>query len=209
VDVSALVRGLVLGFSIAAVVGPIALLCIRRTLAGGFLAGLISGLGVATADGLYAAVAAFGLTAISDLLVGEQLWLRLIGGLFLLYLGLQALRTQPAERAAPVSAASGLGLYVSTLGLTLANPATILSFAALFAGLGLGETGGSLRTAASLVAGTFVGSACWWLVLSTVVAALRDRLAPQLLRTVNLVAGLVISLFGLAALLSAWAMALR
>ena len=97
-DPSPFLRGLALGIVVAAPVGPMSLLCMRRTLAGGFSAGILSGLGIATADGIYSAVAAFGLVAVSDLLVGQQRWLRLLGGLTLIYLGVSALRSRPAER---------------------------------------------------------------------------------------------------------------
>src|SRR5688572_13753593 len=130
-----LLRGLALGLAIAAPVGPISLLCMRRTLTSGFGAGLSSGLGVATADALYGAVAAFGLTVVLDLLVGHRWWLQVVGGLFLCYLGLSTLRSAPAEPAAPSDARRSLQAYASTLALTLTTPMTILSFAALFASL--------------------------------------------------------------------------
>jgi len=136
-----LARGLVLGFSIAAVVGPIALLSIRRTLSAGFAVGFVSGLGAATADASYAAIAGFGISAVATVLVDQRLWLRLAGGLFLVYLALRTIRAAPPERAAADSP-SGLrlaGAYSSTLVLTVSNPLTILSFAAIFAGLGLGS----------------------------------------------------------------------
>src|SRR5688572_16645490 len=135
------VRGLALGLAVAAPVGPMSLLCMRQTLARGFLAGMAAGLGVATADGVYGAIAAFGLVAITDELIGHNPWLRVVGGLAMAYLGLGAMRTRPAEAK---SVASGGGLarsYAATFALTLMNPSTILSFAALFAGLGLGGGG--------------------------------------------------------------------
>jgi len=121
-------RGFVLGFSIAAVVGPIGLLCIRRTLVTGFAIGFVSGLGAATADATYAAVASFGISALAAVLIDQRLWLRLIGGVFLLYLGVRTLRAQPARREADLPA-TGLrlaGAYSSTLALTLSNPMTIM-----------------------------------------------------------------------------------
>jgi len=198
-------RGFALGFAVAAVVGPIGVLCIRRTLASGFSIGFLSGLGAATADASYAALAAFGVTAVTALLVEQQLWLRLVGGGFLLYLGVRTLRSAPSARAA--TAASGTGVltaFASTLALTLSNPMTILSFVGIFAGLGLSVEGG-LSGAANLVLGVFVGSAAWWLVLATGVSALRTRLTPQVLRGVNVLSGLVIAAFGAQALLSALA----
>ncbi len=197
-DVALFLRGLIIGLSIAAPVGPIGVLCIRRTLAEGRAVGFASGLGAATADGLYGAVAALGLTAISNLLVSQQDWLRLVGGLFMLYLGLRTLLAQPAEEAAPARGHGLLGAYTSTLLLTLTNPLTILAFVAILAGLGVIENDGS---ALLLVAGVFAGSALWWLALSTVVGLLRRRIDRRALRWINWVSGTVIVVYGVLALL--------
>jgi threonine/homoserine/homoserine lactone efflux protein len=193
-------RGLLIGFSIAAPVGPIGVLCIRRTLAEGRLTGFLSGLGAASADMLYGAVAAFGLTAVQDLLVGQQVWLRLIGGLFLLYLGIKTYFSKPAEQAAAVKGLSHSSAYLSTFFLTLTNPVTILAFVAIFAGLRLGETNGDYASAALIVLGVFLGSAAWWLTLSTVVGLLRSKFTSTTLVWVNRLAGLVITTFGILAL---------
>ena len=206
-DMSALswlARGLILGFAIAAPVGPIGVLCIRRTLAAGWLTGLLTGLGAATADGLYGGVAAFGLTAISGALVAQQGIIRVVGGALLCYLGLRTLLAKPAADAAPARDRRGLlGAYLSTVGLTLTNPATILSFAAVFAGLGLVGAGGSMAAAPTwLTAGVFLGSACWWLLLSGGVSLLRTRLAPGALRWVNRISGALLLGFGIVALIS-------
>ena len=199
-DIGLFARGLVIGFSIAAPVGPIGVLCIRRTLAGGRLAGLLAGLGAATADALYGCVAGFGLTVVSRFLVDQRAWIQLVGGLFLLLLGIRTLIARPAERPA---AASGGGLaagYLSTFFLTLTNPMTILSFAAIFAALGVVRTGGDFSAAALLVMGVFLGSAAWWLLLSGAVGLVRERLNPGILRWVNRLSGLILVLFGAAAL---------
>ena len=202
-DPTLLIRGFVLGFTIAAAVGPISLLCIRRTLAEGRLVGLVSGLGVATADATYGAIAAFGLTAITDLLVGGGRVLGLLGGAFLLWLAWRTFRAGPVEAAAngPPRRGGLPGAYLSTLGLTLTNPMTILSFAALFAGLGV--TGGDAAGATLLTAGVFLGSAAWWVVLVTAVGALRSRVTPAGLRRVNMASGVLIGAFGVVALASA------
>ncbi len=208
-DPSLALRGLLLGFSIAAPVGPIGVLCIRRTLVDGWRFGLLSGLGAATADATYGAVAAFGLTAISTLLVSGQLWLRLIGGIFLCSLGLRTLLAKPAPSAAPdatvqsaAHARNGLIAYASTVGLTLTNPTTILSFAAIFAGLGIGSGSRSYLGAALLVLGVFAGSALWWLILSSTVAALRSRFRASAVGWVGRASGAVLLAFGLLALVS-------
>lgn len=205
-----LLRGLALGFAIAAPVGPIGVLCIRRTLADGRLVGFVTGLGAATADACYGAVAAFGVSAVSSVLVGQRLWIHVIGAFFLVWLGLRTLIATPAAaRAAPLSPASaahtrrGLpGAWMSTLGLTLTNPATILSFAAIFAGLGLGGVG---SVAAGLtVVGVFLGSALWWLLLSGGVSLLRARLDARAMRAVNIGSGLALLGFAAFALASLW-----
>jgi threonine/homoserine/homoserine lactone efflux protein len=189
-DPALFARGLILGFSIAAVVGPIALLCLRRTLASGFALGFVSGLGAATVDATYAAVASFGVSALATLLIGERQWLRLVGGAFLIYLGWRTLRSQPASRAAHARV-TGLhlaGAYSSTLALTFSNPMTIMSFAAIFASLGSGSL--------DLVAGVFSGSAAWWLILAGVAAKLRTSFTPRRLRLVNIGSGVLIAGFG-------------
>jgi threonine/homoserine/homoserine lactone efflux protein len=204
-DVGLFLRGLVIGFSIAAPVGPIGVLCIRRTLAEGRAIGLVSGLGAATADSFYGAIAGFGLTAISGFLVDQQTWLRVIGGAFLVYLGVKTFCSHPAEQAAAVARDGGMaGAYASTLALTLTNPATILSFVAVFAGLGIAETGADYGSALALVAGVFSGSAAWWLLLSGGVSLLRSQFTPARLHWVNWLSGIVLAGFGTLAVLSAF-----
>lgn len=192
-------RGLLLGLAVAAPVGPMSLLCMRRTLTGGFRTGLVSGLGIASADALYSAVAAFGLTAVADFLVAHQFWPRLIGGAFLCYLGVKTFLARPAKtaREAPVGA-SLAAAYGSMVALTLANPTTILSFIAIFAGMGVAAGG-----AVALVAGVFAGSALWWLVLVGALRALRTRMTPRILRGANFASGAVITGFGVLALAAA------
>ena len=202
-DISFLLKGLAIGFSIAAPVGPIGVLCIRRTLADGFASGLVSGLGAATADATYGCIAGFGLTFISNFLVRQQVGLRLIGGVFLCILGIRTLLTRPAEHAAPARGKGLAGAYASTFFLTLTNPLTILSFAAIFAGLGLAGTRGNYGSAGVLVLGVFIGSAVWWLILSCGVGMFRGRFDPHWLQWVNRISGVIITGFGLFALLSA------
>jgi threonine/homoserine/homoserine lactone efflux protein len=189
-------KGVVIGFSIAAPVGPIGVLCIRRALAVGVRAGLVTGLGAATADALYGCIAGFGLTVVSVFLVGQRFWLSLAGGLFLCYLGLRTFTSRPAEKPAEVRNGGLLSAYLTTLFLTLTNPMTILSFVAVFAGLGLGQSTDYFR-AMMLVTGVFAGSAFWWLLLSTGVALYRSRLNSGYMNAINKVSGAVILAFGL------------
>jgi len=202
-DITFLLKGLAIGFSIAAPVGPISVLCIRRTLAEGRTSGLVSGLGAATADAIYGCIAGFGLAFISYFLVSQQVWLRLIGGVFLCYLGLKTLLAKPAEQAALAKGNSFVGAYASMFFLTLTNPMTIISFVAIFAGLGLASTSGNYVSAGVLVLGVFIGSALWWLILSGVVGVFREKFNPHGLQWVNRISGAIITGFGLFALLSA------
>ncbi|MBL7063639.1 MAG: LysE family transporter [Anaerolineae bacterium] len=201
-DIHLLFRGLVVGLSIAAPVGPIGVLCIRRTLAEGRVCGLVSGLGAATADAIYGCIAGFGLTFISSILVNQQGWIRFAGGVFLCYLGLRTFLARPAEQTASARGSGLIGAYASAFLLTLTNPITILSFAAIFAGLGLANTSGDYVSAGILVLGVFSGSALWWLVLSGGVGMFRAKFTPDRLRWVNRISGAIITTFGLLALLS-------
>ncbi len=199
-DSTFIMKGLLVGFSIAAPVGPIGILCIRRSLKDGSWAGFTAGMGAATADAAYGCVAGFGLTAVSGFLVRRQFWLALIGGGFLCYLGIRTFLSRPCAQAAPEGGDRPLAVFGSTLFLTLANPATILSFTVVFAAFGLGATG-DYRAAAALVLGVFVGSALWWLFLSTGVGLLRSRLDAAWMAAVNRISGVTLFLFGLYALL--------
>ncbi|MGE4298569.1 MAG: LysE/ArgO family amino acid transporter [Desulfovibrionaceae bacterium] len=202
-------KGLVIGFSIAAPVGPIGVLCMQRSLERGRVVGLATGMGAAAADAVYGFVAAFGLAAFSAALVSGGGWLRGVGGLFLLWLGVRIFRSRPADKAACVAGGESNGTrrmdvllraFASTFVLTLTNPMTILSFAAIFAGLGVG-TGATRWESVTLVAGVFCGSAAWWLTLSTTAGLLRHRLAARLV-LVNRVCGAVVAAFGVASLAS-------
>ena len=197
-----LLRGILIGFSIAAPVGPIGVLCIRRTLAEGRATGFVSGLGAATADVVYGCIAGFGLTLVTRFLMDQQMWLRLFGGAFLCYLGVKTVLSRPAKQAASAKGSGLAGAYGSTFLLTLTNPMTILSFAAVFAGLGLASAGGSYASASILVLGVFAGSALWWLMLSGGVSLLRSRFDVPGLEWVNRISGVVIAGFGVVALLS-------
>lgn len=201
-DARFFIRGLIFGLSIAAPVGPMGVLCIRRTLADGRLAGFISGLGTGTADACYGAVAAFGLTFVTTFLVNQQSWLRLVGGAFLCYLGATTFLSTPAERSAAMGRSGLRNIYFTTFGLTLTNPLTIVTFAAIFAGIGVGEINGAYGSASLLVLGVFLGSALWWIVLSSGMALMRTKLTPALLIWVNRISGLVIATFGVLALVS-------
>ena len=201
-DITYFARGLAIGLAIAAPVGAIGLLCIRRTLADGRLAGFVSGMGAATADACYGAVAALGLTAISSAIVAHQSVVRLVGGVFLCYLGTHTALSHPATETRGGVVGGLAAAFGSTLALTLTNPTTILSFTAVFAGLGLGTMSGDRGSAVLMVCGVFLGSALWWLLLSSVVEFFRRALAPERLRWVNRLSGAMLLGFGVLSLVS-------
>jgi len=188
-------KGLVFGFILAATVGPMWVLCFRRTMASGAPAGLASGMGIAVADGFYGAVAAFGLTAISGFLLAHSFWLGLVGAVFLVYLGIRTLLAKPDIRVHEERTLNLPAAFLSTLGLTLTNPPTILAFAAIFAGLGLVSTT-DYEAAAWIVLGVFLGSAAWWVILALAAGKLRGRVGPGLARGINIVSG--VSILGFA-----------
>ena len=199
-------RGVVIGFAVAFALGPIGLLVIRRTVERGWTYGFLSGVGVATADATYGAIAAFGLTAVSTLLVGFDRALGIIGGAVLVVIAARTLRAtiaRPVDEA-PVARPERrridgpLGAWASMVALTLTNPATILSFAALFASIGAG-TGGS-GGAVAVVAGVFVGSVTWWAILTGITAKLRTRMTPRAIRWLNIGSAVIIGGFGVAAI---------
>lgn len=194
-------KGLAFGFLLAGAVGPLWILCFRRTLAHGRLFGFVSGMGVTTADAIYGFVAAFGLTAVSNFLIAQKFGLGLVGGAFLCWFGVKTLRSRPGDRPAEAPATSLVAAYSSTLALTLTNPATILAFVAIFAGLGLGSSG-SYAEASLVVFGVVLGSASWWVLLALGAGWLRTRSGPRLLRGINIVAGVSILTFGVVQLVS-------
>ncbi len=196
-------KGLVLGLSIAAPVGPMALLCLRTTLAYGFAPGLMGGLGVAAGDAFYASIAAFGLQAAAVLLTGQSLWLGLMGGLYLVWFGIATMRQPLPQTAAGEGTRQGLRTFVTTFLLTLANPPTVMIFAAMFASLGLVEAQAGTATALAVVAGVTLGSAGWWVLFAAVVDRMRGRLHGPLFLWVNRISGAALAGFGLWALLRA------
>jgi threonine/homoserine/homoserine lactone efflux protein len=201
-DIGFLFSCLIIGLSIAAPVGPIGALCIRRTLTEGRGSGLASGLGAATADAIYGCIAGFGMAFVSDFLVRQQLWLHLIGGAFLCFLGIKTFLAKPAEQAVATTGKGLAGAYISTFFLTLTNPITIISFGAMFSGLGMTNPSGNYASAAVLIFGVFVGSAIWWLILSLGVGIFREKFSVRGFKWVNGISGAVITGFGLFTLLS-------
>lgn len=195
-------RTFVIGIAVAAPVGAMGVLCMQRTLERGWRSGMATGLGIATADGIYAGLAAFGVAAVSSAFVAWQTPLRLLGGAVLLYLGIRTMmrsRDSDCDRV-PVVSPSG-SHYVAALGLTLTNPMTIMAFGAVFAGAGL-SAAPSAGVAVLATAGVAFGSLTWWLLLVTLVTLVRHRVGDALTVGVSRVSGVVIAAFGIAAMLS-------
>jgi threonine/homoserine/homoserine lactone efflux protein len=192
-----LLKGIAVGIVIAVPVGPVGVLCVRRTIFEGKLAGFVSGLGAATADALFGFIAAFGLTFVSDWLLGYQHWLRLAGGCYLLYLGGAALLARhEAELQQKPDTEDLLRNYVSTFALTLTNPITILAFLGIFSAVGLAGEQATLGRAAILVFGVWLGSLLWWLTLTLGLALVFRSLEPRHLVWVNRGSGIILLLSG-------------
>ena len=194
-DTSFLLRGLIIGFMIAAPVGPIGVLCIHRTLTEGKIHGLISGLGAATADAIYGSIAALGLTFVSSFLIEQQLWFRIIGAVFLCGLGIRTIFSKAAKKPCAVNRLGLVANYGSTFILTLMNPMTILAFAAVFVGLGI--TSSHHGSAGLLIAGVFAGSGIWWILLSSAAGLFRQKISHDKLIWLNRISGTIITTFGL------------
>ncbi|SMF36993.1 LysE family translocator [Pseudogulbenkiania subflava] len=191
-------KAVLMGLAIAAPVGPIGLLCIQRTLQHGRLAGFVSGLGAACADGLYGALGAFGLAVLSAYLDGLQQWLSLPGAVFLGWLGWRTLQSGAAATSAAALPGGRLPrLFLSTFALTLANPMTIVAFSGVFAALAASRSALSAADAWSMIAGVFTGSALWWGLLALVTGRLGQRLGTPQRRLISLLAGVL--LLGMAA----------
>jgi threonine/homoserine/homoserine lactone efflux protein len=189
-------KGVVAGLAIAVPVGPVNVLCASRTLSKGRLSGLISGFGAATADMLYGAIAGFSITFLIAFLEREEFWIRVIGGLLLVAIGVRYF-CKPAQ-AVNLRSENGTAHsdFASTLLLTLTNPTTVLSFLAVLAGLGMGGHRAWWLTFL-LVGGIFCGSMLWWVILVLMVNRFRDRFDQRAMRRLNRVAGLAIGGFGI------------
>jgi threonine/homoserine/homoserine lactone efflux protein len=189
-------RGLVIGFALAAPVGPVGVLCIRRALADGRYAAFVAGLGAAVADTFFGAVAGLGLTVVSSFLISHQASIRLVGGSFLVVLGLRSLRSVPEIAAVEPDGRGLVKDFLVTFLLTLSNPATLLAALGVFAALGALRLADA-TAAGKLILGVFTGSSLWWLVLSAAASAARTRVSPGRLRLLNQGSGLILTLSGL------------
>jgi threonine/homoserine/homoserine lactone efflux protein len=196
-DINFFLKGCLIGLSIAAPVGPIGVLCIRRSLNHGMLIGFFTGLGAATADCFYGAIAGFGLTLLSGVLVKMSTLLQIFGGVFLWYLGFKTFFRGGNKEEGDGDSVKLVHAYITTFFLTLTNPATIISFVAVFAGLGIGGSAGNYTSATLLTLGVFVGSAAWWLLLSNVVSLLRLKITNPIKSLINTASAVILVLFGI------------
>ncbi|MGQ0663724.1 MAG: LysE family translocator [Pseudomonadota bacterium] len=192
--------GLIAGFLIAMPIGPINVLCVRRTLAQGRLAGIATGLGAALADSLFAAIAVLGLTFIAGILIAERFWISLVGGAALVVVGVRTLRAAPPPLNPAADPKSLIGDFTSSVALTLTNPVTVLSFLAVFAGLGVHADDEIEASDWVLVLGVFAGSSVWWLLLTGLVGLLHGKFTDAGLRWANRIAGAVLLAFALVVL---------
>jgi threonine/homoserine/homoserine lactone efflux protein len=196
VETDLFVHGIVIGIALAAPVGPIAFMCIQRSIAHGRLHGIAAGLGIATADAVYAAVTAFGLALISDFLLARQWFFRLFGGIALILVGLKIFFAPPPDVTVKADGGSLVSDYTTMFALTLANPLTILFFAIIIPGFGGVISGGTWFTPALFVIGVLVGEIAWWVLLCGILGSMRSYLTQGRLHTINRLAGLVITAFG-------------
>jgi threonine/homoserine/homoserine lactone efflux protein len=194
-----LIGGIIVGLMIAMPVGPVNILCIRRTIGAGWRSGVLSGLGAAVADMLYGGIAGFSITLVIQFVLREQFWIRLFGGILLVAIGIWYFFQRPTPLDAHIQdRASAYSDMRSTFLLTLTNPTTVLSFLALLAALGMGNPRHWWLTV-FLVGGIFCGSMAWWIVLSVIVNHFRGRFNDRLLLLMNRLAGVAIGAFGVAA----------
>jgi|ERR1041385_3075033 threonine/homoserine/homoserine lactone efflux protein len=196
-----LLKGLIIGFAMAVPIGPLGVMCIRKTLAEGHSRGLIIGFAAATADSVYGSIAAFGLTFISDVIASQHFWVSVCGGSLLLFLGVRTLRAKRKNPIIPFDNKGLLRSYVSAFLVALTNPVTIFAFIAVFAAFGLGHRL-TVISAVTLVLGVFAGSCLWFLTLGYIATLFRKKLDSDGLRWVNRISGALIILSGLAAFVS-------
>jgi threonine/homoserine/homoserine lactone efflux protein len=187
-------KSLTIGLAVAAPVGPMSLLCIHRTLDHGQGAGLVFGAGVAAADLTYAAIAAFGVTAVSSVLLAGAFWIKLAGSLLLVVLGVRIALATPRSENGTGSAGSSRRAFFTAYGLTMANPPTILFFAGIFASV---ASIASASQSATFAAGVFAGSMLWWVILTTLVSKSAAVFQPATLLWINRISGAVLAAFAI------------
>ena len=195
-DGSLFIQGIIIGLTLAVPVGPISLLCIQRSVADGRLHGIISGIGVASADSFYAAISFLGLTIISGLIIAQQYLFRFFAGIVLIFIGIRVFMSVPTGAGAQIGHETYLKDYLSMAAIAVANPLTLLFFVVIVPGFGIVIHGNSVLSAMEFVAGVFFGSVVWWILLCGSVGTVRTRISEENLGLINRVSGILISCFG-------------
>jgi threonine/homoserine/homoserine lactone efflux protein len=201
-DFFILLKGLALGFVLAMSIGPIALLCISNTIEKGRLFGISVALGAGTADGIYGLAAGFGISILMTYLSDYSILLKLLGGCFLIYLGIKIMRSTPNKKRVEINAMALLKTYLTIVALTLINPLTIATYMGAFAGMGVGNTNGDLFLSLLLGFGIFAGSSVWHSLLVAASSVLKDKIKEKHLLTLNKFSGLLLCIFGTISLVS-------
>jgi threonine/homoserine/homoserine lactone efflux protein len=190
------------GFLLAAPIGPVNLICIRYTLSEGRIPGLIAGLGAALADVLYGSVAAAGLSVLTAFILHYGIAFRFGGGLFIIYLGFRTFHAAPRNKSSKKSSGCSLySLFTKVFLLTLTNPATVFTFIAIFSSFGIAVLVTDRFTTALAALGVFIGSALWWLTLTSIVCLFRNKVTPSVVVRINKIAGIIIILLGIVSII--------
>ena len=200
-DGNLFIQGIIIGLTLAVPVGPISLLCIHRSVTDGRLHGIVSGIGVASADSFYAAVSFLGLTVISGLIIAQQFFFRFLAGFVLIFVGIRVFLSLPAVASDQAGHETYLKDYLSTAAITIANPLTLLFFMVIVPGFGVVIHGSSVLSAVEFVSGVFLGSVAWWVILCGSVGTVRTRIGGEYLGLINRISGILISCFGAGMLL--------
>ena len=203
-DIYFIIKGILIGISVSAPLGPIGVLCIQRTLNKGFKSGLISGIGAASADIIYAIIAGFSITFISDFLIENQNYIRIIGGMFLIFIGAKIFTSNPAKQIRKLRTKGNNYYkdYITSFLVTVSNPITILAFGAIFASFNMVEKGSGTFPIIILVVTVFSGAILWWLSLISIVTIFKSRIRLRNLLWINRVTGVLIIIFALFVIIS-------
>jgi threonine/homoserine/homoserine lactone efflux protein len=196
VELSFFIQGIVIGLTLAVPIGPISLLCIQRTIADGRVHGVISGLGVSTADSFYAAITVLGLTVISSLIIAHQFLFRSFAGIILILIGIWVFMLVPSDVNEKSEHETYLKDYLSMVAIAIANPMTLIFFLVILPGFGVIIQESAFLPAAGFVAGVFFGSAVWWIILCGSIGSVRSRISVKNLGLINRISGVLISCFG-------------
>ena len=198
-------EGAAIGFLIALPIGPAGILCVQRAISHGAIAGYVSGVGAAIGDAIFGGVAAFGLTYVAEFITRNEIWIRAIGGVLLVWMGWSYYRQRPRNIGDPVAADRAhpyltyLHYMTSTFFITVFNPVTVMAFGAVFAGRGLSNVGNDPVAAWILVAGVLLGAFAWWVTLVLIASAARNWFIGGGLIWLNRIAGALLGGFGLLA----------